>query len=118
MSRDLSVGEKKLLNIKVPKALGQGRKSYETKIEANDVLHKAGYKPYFPVDLPTDHKDKKTKLNRSDISTDIGAYAVPTFKPILKTIKDISCEPKGTNEPKVCLCNIQLQNCCDHNFFT
>ena len=58
MSRDLSVGEKKLLNIKVPKALRQGRKSYETKIEANDVLHKAGYKPYFPIDLPTDHKDK------------------------------------------------------------
>ena len=63
MSRELSVVEKKLLSSKVPKALGQGRKSYETKIEANDLLQKAGYDLYFKVDIPIDHKDKKAKLN-------------------------------------------------------
>ena len=121
MSRDLSNGEKQLLYSKVPKALGQGRKSYETKLEANDVLHKAGYKPYFS----TDHKDKKAKLNRAGSGSDIGAgpgagpragpkaglgaglgTSIIINKPILKSVKDLSPinEP---NESKVCLCNSQ-----------
>ena len=117
MSRDLSNGEKQLLYSKVPKALGQGRKSYETKIEANDVLHKAGYKPYFS----TDHKDKKAKLNRAGSGSGIGAgpgagpraslgagpgTSIIINKPILKSVKDLSPinEP---NESKVCLCNSQ-----------
>ena len=73
MSRELSVVEKKLLSSKVPKALGQGRKSYETKIEANDVLQKAGYEVYFKVDIPIDHKDKKAKLNLPVAYPSIGA---------------------------------------------
>jgi len=75
MSRELSVVEKKLLSSKVPKALGQGRKSYETKIEANDVLQKAGYDLYFKVDIPIDHKDKKAKLNVPLAYTSIGSRA-------------------------------------------
>ena len=75
MSRELSVVEKKLLSSKVPKALGQGRKSYETKIEANDVLQKAGYEVYFKVDIPIDHKDKKAKLNVPVAYTSIRARA-------------------------------------------
>jgi hypothetical protein len=66
MSRDLSAVEKKLLFSKVPKALGQGRKSFETKIEANAVLNKAGYKRYFDIDPPIVHTDKKAKYHQND----------------------------------------------------
>jgi hypothetical protein len=105
MSRDLSNGEKQLLYSKVPKALGQGRKSYETKLEANAVLHKAGYKPYFS----TDHKDKKAKLNITDTSAGTCAGAgigtsIIISKPILKSIKDLSPINEPNNQ-KVCLCN-------------
>jgi hypothetical protein len=109
MSRDLSNGEKQLLYSKVPKALGQGRKSYETKLEANAVLHKAGYKPYFS----TDHKDKKAKLNITGTSTGTSAgtcagagigTSIIISKPILKSIKDLSPINEPNNQ-KVCLCN-------------
>jgi hypothetical protein len=101
MSRELSVAEKKLLTIKVPKALGQGRKSYETKIETNDVLHKAGYKPYFAVDLPTDHKDKKAKLNVPAIATGTSCGVI-IAKAASKSSKDVNKGIKSSNGPKVC----------------
>jgi hypothetical protein len=101
MSRELSVAEKKLLTSKVPKALGQGRKSYETKIETNDVLQKAGYKPYFDVDLPTDHKDKKAKLNVPAIATGTSCGVI-VAKAALKSTKDVKKDIKPSNETKVC----------------
>lgn len=78
MSRELSSEEKKLLSLKIPKALQQGRKSYETKTESNDILVKAGYKPYFTIDHPTIHKDKKAKLNstRTSAGTSTGTRIV------------------------------------------
>jgi hypothetical protein len=69
MSRDLSAVEKKLLFSKVPKALGQGRKSFETKTEANAVLQKAGYKRYFDIDPPIVHTDKKAKFHQNGAGT-------------------------------------------------
>jgi len=58
MSRDLSLKEKELLNKKVPKALSKGRKSDDTKVEANKVLTKAGYEEYFNIEGSTLKKRK------------------------------------------------------------
>lgn len=60
MNRDLSLKEKDLLNRKVPKALGKGRKSDDTKVKANKILVDAGYKEYFNVE-EDDHNVKKRK---------------------------------------------------------
>ncbi len=93
MSRDLSAAEKKLLLEKVPKALGQGRKSFETKTEANAVLVKAGYKKYFDIDLPIVHTDKKTKHKHDgagpSVGTGINSRATIIAKAASKSKKDV-----------------------------
>jgi hypothetical protein len=93
MSRDLSTVEKKLLLEKVPKALGQGRKSFETKIEANAVLLKAGYKKYFAIDPPIVHTDKKTK-HKHDSTSAVADIGINSRAPIVakaasKSKKDV-----------------------------
>lgn len=93
MSRDLSAAEKKLLLEKVPKALGQGRKSFETKTETNAVLVKAGYKKYFDIDPPIVHTDKKTKHKHDGAGTSVGAginsRATIVAKAASKSKKDV-----------------------------
>jgi hypothetical protein len=115
MSRDLSAVEKKLLYSKVPKALGQGRKSFETKTEANAILHKAGYKRYFDIDLPIVHTDKKAKFHQNGAGT---SRATVVAKSASKSKKDV----KQVIVPKVCYfptqhISIYPPKFCDHNFF-
>jgi hypothetical protein len=95
MSRDLSAVEKKLLFSKVPKALGQGRKSFETKTEANAVLHKAGYKRYFDIDPPIVHTDKKAKFHQNGAGA---SRSTIVAKSASKSKKNISVP----SVPKVC----------------
>ena len=105
MSRDLSAAEKKLLLEKVPKALGQGRKSFETKTEANAVLLKAGYKKYFDIVPPIVHTDKKTKHKHDGAGTSVGtginSRATIVAKAASKSKKDVKklCFPSVS---KVC----------------
>jgi hypothetical protein len=101
MSRDLSAAEKKLLLEKVPKALGQGRKSFETKTETNAVLLKAGYKKYFDIDPPIVHTDKKTKHKHkydgagTSVGAGINSRATIVAKAASKSKKDVKklCVP-------------------------
>ena len=107
MSRDLSTVEKKLLLAKVPKALGQGRKSFETKTEANAVLHKAGYKKYFDIDPPIVHTDKKAKIKYagSGAGVDVGTSSKATIvaKAASKSKKDAKkLYVPSINYSKVC----------------
>ena len=98
MSRDLSAVEKKLLFSKVPKALSQGRKSFETKSEANAVLQKAGYKRYFDIDPPTVHTDKKAKFHQNDAGTSRATVIVKSASKSKKDVKNV----KQVSIPKVC----------------
>jgi hypothetical protein len=92
-----------LLFSKVPKALGQGRKSFETKIEANAVLHKAGYKKYFDIDPPTVHTDKKAKIYQNGAGT---SRAIIVTKSASKSKKDV----KQVSVPEVCYFPIVLRS--------